>query len=124
MEYFKRLNVFLAQCDYCVGKWECLDIVDKGVNNETLILLGYWDFHSKTIEDACYLLKWIAWNSFEFDKASRVSRYSFPDPCVFSSRSYYAPFWCDFCNSSNYDINSCPYYACYATQFYITLGQY
>ena len=39
--YFKRLNVFLAQCGYCVGKWKILDILDKGVKTETHILLGY-----------------------------------------------------------------------------------
>ena len=33
--YFKRLNVFLAQCDYCVGKWEILHIVDDDVNSKT-----------------------------------------------------------------------------------------
>jgi len=39
--YFKRLNAFLAQCDYCVGKWKILGIIDEGVNNETRILLHY-----------------------------------------------------------------------------------
>ena len=29
--YFKRLNAFLAQCGYCVGKWEILGIIDKSV---------------------------------------------------------------------------------------------
>ena len=38
---FKRLNVFLTQCSYCVGKWESLDIVDEGVNSKTRILLEY-----------------------------------------------------------------------------------
>jgi len=33
--YFKRLNSFLAQCEYYVGKWEILGIVDEGVNSET-----------------------------------------------------------------------------------------
>jgi len=33
--YFKRLNAFLAQCEYFVGKWEILGIVDGGVNKET-----------------------------------------------------------------------------------------
>jgi len=52
-----------------------LDILDEGVNNETRTLLGYWDFYSKNVDDAWYLLKWIAWDSFEFGKASVVSRY-------------------------------------------------
>ena len=37
--YFKRLNAFLAQCGYHVGKWEILGIVDEGVNSEIQILL-------------------------------------------------------------------------------------
>ena len=32
--YFKCLNVFLAQCEYYVGKWEILGIVDEWVNSE------------------------------------------------------------------------------------------
>jgi len=43
-----------------VGKWEILDIIDKGANSETRILLGYWDFHVRNVDDAWYLLKWIA----------------------------------------------------------------
>ena len=54
------------------------------------------------------------WDSFEFEKASRISRYLFSDPCAFYARSYYGHFWCDLCNSSDHDINSCPYYVCYA----------
>jgi len=38
------------------------------------------------------LLKWIAWDSFEFEKASLISEYSFLDPCAFYARSYYAIF--------------------------------
>ena len=69
--YFKCLNVFLAQCGYCVGKWEHLDILDEGVNNETRTPLEYWGFHGKNIDDAWYLLVWIAWDSFEFEKVSQ-----------------------------------------------------
>ena len=47
--------------------------------------------------------------SFEFEKATIISKYSFLDPCTFYSRSYYAPFWCDLCNSSYHTTNSCPY---------------
>ena len=43
--YFKRLNAFLARCEYFVGKREILGIVDEGVNSETRILLQFWDFH-------------------------------------------------------------------------------
>ena len=39
--YFKRLNVFLTQCGYRIGKWKILDIVDEGVNRETRALLEY-----------------------------------------------------------------------------------
>ena len=69
--YFKRLNVFLTQRSHCVGKWESLDVVDEGVNNETKTLLEYQGFHGKNVGDAWYLLGWITWDSFEFEKASQ-----------------------------------------------------
>ena len=75
--YFKRLNIFLAQCGYYVSKWEILDITDDCVNSKTWILLEYCGFLAKSVDDVWYMLEWIAWNSFEFEKASRVSRYSF-----------------------------------------------
>jgi len=84
------------------------------VNNETRMLLQYWDFHGKNVDEAWCLLEWVAWDSFDFDKASCVSRYSFPNPCAFYARSYSAPLWCDLCNSSHHTFSSCPYYACYA----------
>jgi len=71
------------------------------------------------------LREWIAWALFEFEKASRVSRYSFSNPCVVYARSYYISFWGDLFNSSDHDINSYPSYACYAQpDFCITVGQY
>jgi len=88
-----------------------LDIIDEGVNSKIQTLLEYWGFHSKNVDDAWHLLEWIACDSFKFEKATIISKYSFPDPCGFCSRSYYAPFWCELCNSSDHDINSCPYYA-------------
>jgi len=45
---------------------------------------------------------------------SCVSRYSFTDPSAFYVRSYYAPFLCDWCSYSGYNITSCPIYECYA----------
>ena len=59
------------------------------------------------------MLEWITWDSFEFEKASRILRYSFPDPCAFYSKSHYAPFWCDLCSSFDHNITSCPFYARY-----------
>ena len=47
------------------------------------------------------MLKWVAWDSFEFEKASRFYDNSFHNPCAFYAKSYYAPFWCDMCNSSD-----------------------
>jgi len=41
LRYFKRLNVLLAQCGYCVGKLEILDIADKGMNSKTQTLSRY-----------------------------------------------------------------------------------
>ena len=111
--YFKHLNAFLAQCEYFVGKWEILGIVDEGVNNETRILLQFWDFHGLNVDDAWNLLLWVAWDYFEFDKACCIYGYSFPDPCAFYAKSYYALLWCDLCNSSSHNVSSCPIYACY-----------
>ena len=112
--YLKRLNAFLAQCGYCVDKWEILGIVDEGVNSEIRILLQFWDFHGLNADDAWNLLVWVAWDSFEFEKACCVYRYSFSDPCAFYARSYYAPLWCDLCNTSTHNVSSCLYFACYA----------
>jgi len=113
--YFKRLNAFLAQCPYCVSKWEILGIIDEGVNNETRILLQYLDFHGNNIDEAWSLPEWVAWDSFEFDKASRIYGYSFPNPHAFYAKSYYAPLWCDMCNSFAHNVSSYPYYACYTS---------
>jgi len=55
--------------------------------------------------------EWVAWDSFQFEKAGCVSGYSFHDPCAFYAKSYYAPFWCDTCSSSTHNVSSCPYYA-------------
>jgi len=49
---FKRLNTFLTQCEYFVGKWKILGIIDEGVNSETRILLQFWDFHDLNVNDA------------------------------------------------------------------------
>jgi len=67
------------------------------------------------------LLKWIAWDSFEFEKASCVFGYSFIDPCAFYSRSCYAAVLCYLCNSSDHEANSCRYYACYAQPDFLSL---
>ena len=107
------MNVFLAQCGYCGDKRKILDIVNEGVNSKTRSLLEYWGFLANSIDEAWYLLELIAWDSFEFKKASRISRYLFSDPCAFYTRSYYVPFWFGLCNSSDYEINLCPYHACY-----------
>jgi len=91
-----------------------LDTFDKGVNSEIHALLESWDYLVKSIDKAWYLLDRIASGSFEFEKANRIFGYSVPNPCAFYARSYYTAFWCDFYNSSNYDINSYPYYVGYA----------
>jgi len=110
--YFKRLNVFLAQCGYCLGKWKILCIVDEGVNNEIRILLKFWNFHCKSVDEAWNLLEWVAWDSFEFEKASCVYGYSFHDLCAFYTKSYYISLWCDMCNYSVHNVSSCPIAYC------------
>jgi len=76
--------------------------------------LQFWDLHRLNIDDVWSLLVWVAWDSFEFEKDCCVYRYSFPNPCALYARSFYAPLLCDLCNTSAYNISSCPYYACYA----------
>jgi len=97
-----------------VRKWVILGIIDEGVNNETRVLLQYWDFNGKNVDEALCLLEWIAWDLFEFEKASCLFGYSFPDPYVFYAKSYYGHVWCELCSSSDCNLNSCPYYACCA----------
>jgi len=97
-----------------VGKWDILDIIDEHVNNKTRILLQYWTFHIRNVDEAWSLLDWNAWDLFEFERACHIYGYSFHNPCAFYARSYYAPFWYDLCNSSEHSANSCPYYAYYA----------
>jgi len=94
-----------------VGKWKILGIIEEGVNNETRVLLQYLDFHGKNIDEAWSLLECVAWYSFEFDKASHIYGYSFPDCCAFYAKSYHTPLWCDMCNTSAHNVSSCPYYA-------------
>jgi len=84
------------------------------MNSEIRILLQYWDCHCKCIDEAWCLLEWIAWDPFDFEKANCIYGYSFHDPCAFYARLDYAPLSCDMCNSSDHNIISCPYYACYA----------
>jgi len=38
-----------------------LDIVDEGVNNIARALLYCWGFLAKSVDEAWYLLEWIAW---------------------------------------------------------------
>jgi len=66
------LNAFLAQCRYYAGKWKILGIIDEVVNSEIRILLQFWDFHGKSVGEAWCLLEWVAWDLFEFEKASCV----------------------------------------------------
>jgi len=43
-----------------VGTWKILDIVDEEVNGEIHILLEYCGSLTIKVDDAWYLLKWIA----------------------------------------------------------------
>jgi len=56
----------------------------------------------------------VAWDSFEFGNACCVYHYSFPDPCAFYTRSYFAPLWCDMCSASSQNVSTFPYYLFYA----------
>jgi len=57
-----------------------LDIVYEDVNSDTRILLKHWAILGKNVNESWYLLKWIAWDSFEFENTSLISRYLFPNP--------------------------------------------
>ena len=66
--YSKRLDVFVPKCGYYIGKWEILGIVDEGLNNETIILLQYWDLHRRNVDEAWCLLEWVAWDSLSLKR--------------------------------------------------------
>ena len=65
--YYDRLHAFLVHYDYCLKKWKLLDIVYMGVNHETRALLEQWDFCAKTVDEACALLDWLAWDTYAFE---------------------------------------------------------
>ena len=99
-----------------------LNILDEIINGKTRALLQYLGFLAKSVDEAWYLLEWIAWDSFEFEQAACSSGYSLSDPCVFYARSYYSLFWCYLCNSSNHETNLCSYYAGYDQSDFASLG--
>ena len=96
-----------------------LDIVDESMNSKTRILLEYQGFLGDNVEEAWYLLQWIAWDSFEFEKGSRVFIYSFPYPSTFYSRSYYAPFAVICIVLLNMKLICVLYYACYTQPSFV-----
>jgi len=49
-----------------VGKRKIIGIIDEGVNNKTRILLQFWGFHGKNVDETWSLLELVAWDSFEF----------------------------------------------------------
>ena len=54
--YLKHLNALFAQRGHYAGKWKILGILDKGMNNETRIVVQFWDFHGKNVDKAWCLL--------------------------------------------------------------------
>ena len=102
--YCDRLYAFLAHCDYCLEKWELLDTVYMGVSCETCALLEHWDFCAKTVDEACALLDWLAWDTREFETSCSGSY--IPPPCT----PAHAPPLCEICHCSDHDSSSCPYY--------------
>ena len=101
-----------------MGNRELFHTIDNGVNSKSHTFLEYFTFHGIKVDDAQYLLKWPAWDSFKFQKATPAFGCSFLKSCVFNARSYYlvqciASLWCDMCNFSNHDISLHPYYVCY-----------
>ena len=75
-----------------------------GVNHETRTLLEQWDFCAKTVDKACALLDWLAWDTHEFETSCSESY--IPAPCI----PAYAPPLCEICHCSDHDNSSCPYY--------------
>ena len=65
--YNGRLHAFLARCGYYLEKWELLNTVYMGVNHETRTVLEKWEFCAKTVDEACALLDWLAWDTYEFE---------------------------------------------------------
>ena len=79
-----------------------MSIVDEGVNYETHAHLEHWDFCARNVDEAWYLLEWLARDTYEFET-------SYVDSCIPSHCiPNYAPLVCEHCNRSDYDSNSCP----------------
>jgi len=74
------------------------------VNCETRALLEQWDFCAKSVDEACYFLDWLAWDTYEFETSCFDSY--IPFPCILTC----APPMCTICHCSDHDSNFCPYY--------------
>jgi len=55
--YFDRLNNFVTQYGYCLGKWEILNVINEEVNDENRTLLQYFRLLPKIIDEALDLLE-------------------------------------------------------------------
>ena len=102
--YYDRLHVFHAHCHYCLGQWELLDTVYKGVNHEIRALLEHWNFCAKSVDKACDFLDWLAWDLYEFETSCSDSYIQ--SPCI----PTYAPSMCEICHCSDHDSISCSNY--------------
>jgi len=71
--YFDRLNNFIAQHCYCLGKQKILNVINEGLNGETRTFLQYFMFLSKTIDEALGWLNWVARDTYEFENIMYAS---------------------------------------------------
>ena len=48
-------------------KWEILNLINEGMNGETITLLQCFEFLSNTIDEVLDLLEWVAMETYEFE---------------------------------------------------------
>ena len=74
------------------------------MNHETRALLEQWDFCAKSVDEACAILDWLAWDTYEFETSCSDSY--IPPPCIPAP----VPPMCAICHCSDHASSSCPYY--------------
>jgi len=79
-----------------------LDTIYEGVNRETCSFKVV-RFLCSTIDEACDLLDWLAWDTYEFE--TNCSESYIPPPCI----SNYTHPVCEICHCSYHDSTSYPY---------------
>ena len=111
-QYLSRFNHYHAQyMQFTYEKWEICDAVLEGITHETRATLEsmcYGGLCSLDVDDMWDLFESLAWHQWQSNDARDQ----------FHHCSSYPHVLCSFCQSSDHDVHSCPYYdvsdECYA----------